>query len=172
MRVIAAPACSTQPRHATAAVWHHPPSAGQEGERRIGAGGRRPTYRCHENAPHDSLRSEHPLHESTTNGNLLFPIARAPQSRERGSRRRLPCRGVDIGMPTNCNGSRARQTGRGDGGFQFLCRPEPPKLIEAKRFKLYLNSYNQTHRRDSKPWCPQSRASLEGSRGAAVAVSR
>lgn len=100
---------------------------------------------------------------------LLFPISRASQRAEIGVYNVLPFQGKDIWNAFELSWLNAK--GKpivAAAEFRFAC--ESPNLIESKSFKLYLNSFNNTHFDSPADVLRVLKADLTAQSGAAVAV--
>lgn len=83
-------------------------------------------------------------YQQNYNADLLFPIARADNRQTLGIKGALPFQGVDIWHGYEL--SWLEPNGKPQIALaQFIFPCESICLIESKSFKLYLNSFNQTH---------------------------
>ncbi len=81
---------------------------------------------------------------STYSPDLLFPIPRESKRKEIGINDKLPFKGCDIWNSFEL--SWLNNKGKPVVAFaEFIIPADSPNIIESKSFKLYLNSFNNTH---------------------------
>ncbi len=108
-------------------------------------------------------------YQTDYNPALLFPIARQEKRDELGLSGTLPFFGVDIWNAYEVSWLNQR----GKPQIAILCVMVPadsPNIIESKSFKLYLNSFNQTHLAGPEALLELLRTDLSNGFGAPVQV--
>ena len=124
------------------------------------------------NTPEDSQLGKTSAYIDQYDASLLFPIPRAGKRAEIGVAATPPFFGADLWTAFELSWLNLR--GKPQVALAHITVPsESPNIIESKSFKLYLNSFNNTHFADAQAVQARMRADLSEAawRGAAQASS-
>ena len=120
------------------------------------------------NTPEDSQLGKSSAYIDQYDASLLFPIPRAGKRAEIGITSAPPFFGADLWTAFELSWLNPR--GKPQVALAHITVPsESPNIIESKSFKLYLNSFNNTHFADAAEVQARLRADLSEAawRGAA-----
>ncbi|MDF1484334.1 NADPH-dependent 7-cyano-7-deazaguanine reductase QueF [Ramlibacter sp. H39-3-26] len=124
------------------------------------------------NTPEQSLLGKRSAYADQYNAALLFPIARAGKRAEIGIAGQPPFFGADLWTAYELGWLNPR--GKPQVALAHVTMPcDTPNIVESKSFKLYLNSFNNTHFDSAEAVRERIRADVGEavSRGAAQATS-
>src|SRR3990167_8650027 len=111
------------------------------------------------NTPEQSQLGKASAYIDQYDASLLFPIPRAGKRAELGLTGAMPFFGADLWTAFELSWLNLR--GKPQVALaHFMVPCESPKIIESKSFKLYLNSFNNTHFADVEAVKARLRADL------------